>query len=58
MRMIEHPVVREYLFFTPDKLRGQAAYRGVCALVRLKPVADGYGALLDSALSEYHAPRS
>lgn len=56
--MIEHPVVREYLFFTPDKLRGQAAYRGVCALVRLKPVADGYGALLDSALSEYHAPRS
>ncbi|MGI5171694.1 hypothetical protein ACQEU3_45845 [Spirillospora sp. CA-253888] len=46
MSMIECPVLREYLFFTPDKLGGQAAYEQVCAVTGLKPFAGGYGVLL------------
>ncbi|MGK5553635.1 hypothetical protein ACSNOI_18645 [Actinomadura kijaniata] len=47
MRMIERLLVKEYAFFTPDKLGGgQLGYENVCALCGLKPRPDGYGALL------------
>jgi hypothetical protein len=55
MRMIERPIPREYLFFTPAVL-GQQAYEGVCALLGLKATDTGYGVLLlESALSGQHA---
>ncbi|GAA2636451.1 hypothetical protein GCM10010411_89590 [Actinomadura fulvescens] len=56
MRMIERPILREYLFFTPDKLGGEDAYQKVCATTGLKPFEGGYGVLLlASAESEQRA---
>jgi hypothetical protein len=56
MRMIERPVLREYLFLTPAKLGGDDAYQRVCATTGLKPSAGGYGVLLlASEETEQHA---
>ncbi|GAA1452189.1 hypothetical protein [Nocardiopsis tropica] len=55
MRMIERPIPREYLFFTPAAL-GQQAHEGVCGLLGLKATDTGYGVLLlESAASGQHA---
>jgi len=53
MRMIDRPVLREYLFFTPDKL-GAVGYQRACAVTGLKPTSGGYGVLLLAAQDAGH----
>jgi hypothetical protein len=37
--------VREYAFFTPELLGGEAAYRRVCAAAGVPPLPGGYGVI-------------